>query len=177
MTLGLLAMLGMAVACGDDTTNKDTGTGQDTGTTPDQGVTPDMTPTPDLMQPDQAVPTKATANSGAICSQSAPCKTGEVCVAFKSGATKGMCLGKCVPDTTNPSSPINICPVKDTATQLSLCVGGHRSSTGVTGYNCLWFCEDATGSTTKTYKCPDETNYNCETVGTSQPKIKYCVPK
>jgi hypothetical protein len=103
-------------------------------------------------------------NSGAICSQAQACPDpGEGCLLFQQGATKGMCLGKC--DAQGDS-----CKVANPATQLSKCV---ISLQGSSALYCGWLCE----MSGQTYKCPNDTDYDCKSLNPQDPNTKYCVPK
>jgi hypothetical protein len=112
---------------------------------------------------------RALSNSGAVCTGT--CSSPD-------GATRGMCLGNCVPAGADPFASVNFCPVPDPVHQYAHCAGSWRnSSTGKSGTMCLWLCEDGRGTTTRTYGCPDSTSYTCKAILASAPKLKYCVPK
>ena len=83
-----------------------------------------------------------------------------VSMLFESGATKGMCLGKC-------NSGGADCQVPDATTQLSKCTIQDSNKQ----LFCGWLCE-VQG---KTYKCPNDTDYKCISLG--DPNAKYCAPK
>lgn len=189
LMLATIGVLALALGCSDDDTKKDKGgiTLDKGGLTLDQGAGPEASVGPEASTPDQKVttpdtgtPTKAKNNSGAICTASKACPNAsdEVCVSFTSGATKGMCLGKCTPDTKNPKNPINICPVKDSTTMMSVCALGYKDSTsGKQGYMCGFYCSVTQSGTTKTYKCPNATDYDCKAIDSKNPGVKVCVPK
>jgi len=128
-----------------------------------------------------ATPTKAKSNSGALCggSSKTQCKSSdEVCLSFSKTASHGMCLGKCVPNKSNPKDPANFCPVKDTANQMALCSAGYKNpTTGAVHYACLFYCSVTRSGTTKTYKCPNSTDYDCKALNSNTPNVKMCVPK
>jgi hypothetical protein len=153
VVVGALACIGflvvVVVGCGDggkEPPQRDLGITQ-----PDQSVTHE----------DQGMTTDS--NSGAICTQSAPCKvTSERCMALETGATTGMCFGMC--NTAQAD-----CPVADQATQLAKCLLQDENNQLL----CAWMCE-VQGTT---YKCPNDTDYKCMSLKASQPNVKYCAPK
>jgi len=73
-----------------------------------------------------------------------------------------MCLGKCSTQGAD-------CPVTNAATQLAKCAA-QVAGPPVQLY-CLYICEYQG----KTYKCPDDTNFNC--VAGSTAGVKACQPK
>ncbi len=194
MFLGALALGALAlVACGSsDNGNKDKGVGpapdgikkQDKGILlPDKGTT--KLDHGSVVQPDKGgsavcpAPSAAKTNSGKICNATTACPAGEECVALSASATNGMCVGKCCPDQSNPSNPVNTCPVADTTKQLSQCILGAQDASGnLTGYVCAWLCSvPGSGGTPQTYSCPDATSFDCTAVDPKQPDVKICVPK
>jgi hypothetical protein len=74
-----------------------------------------------------------------------------------------MCLGKCNAQGDN-------CKVKNAATQLSKCSVGLQGSSAL---YCGWFCEVSD----QTFKCPNDTDYDCKSLNPQDPNTKYCVPK
>jgi len=185
LALGVLGLIG---ACGDDSkpTKQDKSSTASDGsvTIPDQETNPqvDQSTTP---QPDGSgggvcpSPWQAKANSGKICTQAGDCTSDETCVAFKAGATSGMCIGRCCPNTANPSDTINLCPVADSTKQFSGCFiqTADPQTSKPNGYACAWICSVTQSGQTKTYDCPNATDYSCEALNPSEPDVKYCIPK
>lgn len=124
-------------------------------------------------------PFKAKVNSGKTCTAAGnECSADEICMAFSSTATKGMCLGLCCANPANPQDPANICPVVDAKKQLSACEAIVTQGGKPNGQMaCLWACSVTQGTQTATFDCPDATNYDCKVLFPNQPDVKYCAPK
>ena len=164
ISIAFVAALALVAGCSDDTDNPPQTDGKtvylDGGGTADSTVDGSITQDDQGPLPDSAPP-QTGPNTGAICTQSAPCTGGDSCIAFAQGATKGMCLSSC-------NKAGDSCPVKDSSTQMSACLG--QTSKGLI---CLYVCE-ANG---KSYSCPTATDYDCKALDPKQPNSKVCIPK
>jgi hypothetical protein len=78
--------------------------------------------------------------------------------------TNGHCVAKC-------AKLGDQCPVSDPGTMTSLCALGDPSDPSAQKY-CAFICEFQG----KTYKCPDDTAFDCKALDPQQPNVKVCVP-
>lgn len=127
-------------------------------------------------KPPQCIPQKATSNSGKICSKDKlECPAGEACLLTASNAEKGMCVGTCCPDLNDPDNPFNYCPVMDSTRQLSSCLWSIQAQQQ---FFCVWICQykDSNGQI-KSFDCPDNTNYDCAPLYSSDSTLKFCLPR
>jgi hypothetical protein len=99
-------------------------------------------------------------NSGAICSTAKPCKAaGEQCLVIQ-GVSSGMCLSAC-------SVAGALCPTPNVQTQRVTCVFQMAGA-----LFCGFICE----INGVTYKCPNDTDYDCTAMGSTS-GVKVCIPK
>lgn len=148
-------ILGLAVfpACSDDTDVK-----VDTGVTKDAKVTPDTTST-------DTGPYSGP-NSGKLCKSDKDCtNANEKCLFGPKSSTWGMCLMVCTPGTT--------CPHPSPGPYASECKFSYTASGGTTSYACGWYCSYQGVS----YNCPNDKDYECWAPNTSEPHVKFCIPK
>lgn len=154
MVASLAAVLLLALGCGDNDTDKDAG-GADKGTTQQ-----DLGADGSSVQPDQG----AGPNSGELCSGPGTCSNKKDVCLYGPGSSKGMCLMNCSPGTT--------CPKPSPGPYASECAFRYTSG-GNTHYACGWYCEYQG----MTYKCPNDTDYTCKALSSSEPNVKFCVAK
>jgi hypothetical protein len=99
---------------------------------------------------------------GKICTSSAGCPTGELCIFMEYNAQKGMCHRTC----NTPNQP---CSVPDKKF-FSPCISYFNSQIGKSINICAVFCQWQG----KTYPCPNSVDYKCVSKGSG---IKICMPK
>ena len=105
-------------------------------------------------------------NSGKRCKGDTDCtNTNEKCLFGPKSSTWGMCLMTCTPGTT--------CPHPAPGPYASECKFSYKASSGTTSYACGWYCAYQGVD----YKCPNDTDYECWAPNSSEPHVKFCVPK
>jgi len=153
----LALTLAAASGCSDDS-DKGNGTADAKVVKKDTG-TPDTSTSADVGQ-------YSGPNSGKRCKSDKDCtNTNEKCLFGPKSSTWGMCLMTCTPGTT--------CPHPAPGPYASECKFSYKASSGTTSYACGWYC----AYQGVTYKCPNETDYACWAPNTSEPHVKFCVPK
>ena len=143
----------LAIGCSDDSDSS----AKDTGVKPDGKAAVDSGGTADSGQ-------YSGPNSGKLCDGDKDC-TGANEICLKPYVSKrGMCLNTCTPGTQ--------CPHPYPGPYAADCAFRYSAS-GTTSYACGWYC----AYQGVTYKCPNDTEYQCWAPTATEPNVKFCVPK
>lgn len=104
-------------------------------------------------------------NSGKLCKNDSECPNSNEKCLYGTSMSWGMCLMTCIPGTT--------CPHPTPGPYASECKFSYKASGGTTSYACGWYCSYQGVN----YKCPNTTDYDCWAPNSSEPNIKFCIPK
>ncbi len=104
-------------------------------------------------------------NSGKLCKKDSDCKGANEKCLWPSLSKSGMCLMTCTPGTQ--------CPHPSPGPYAAQCAFSYTASGGTKSYACGWYC----AYQGVTYKCPNSTDYQCWAPNSSEPHVKFCIPK